>query len=335
MGKILQGSADVKLTECKFCASTDIVKNGSWYGTQRWLCRNCGRAFVDNKALPKMKHPVDMVANALSMYFRGMSERQITNHFKQQYGYAPNRATIYRWVQKMAKIAIDEAYNHTPEVGDTWVADETNLFIGGDRYWLFDIIDTKTRFLLATRLTPTRSIDDVRVLVEKAAQRAGKPPKTIRTDSMSSYEDGIELAFGSETKHVKTKGLTAEINTNIIERWHGTLKDRIKVLRGFKQVPSALTIIEGWLTHYNFFRPHESLNDRTPAQAAGITAQFQNWADVVQSQKGIIGKPEAYKVAVPKQVIMSKVKPTRKRRHKIPKSKISPKPKQKEIRINR
>ncbi len=28
---------------------------------------------------------------------------------------------------------------------------------------------------------------------------------------------------------------------------------------------------------YNFFRPHMALDDRTPAEAAGISLPFRNW----------------------------------------------------------
>ena len=34
--------------------------------------------------------------------------------------------------------------------------------------------------------------------------------------------------------------------------------------------------------YYNYFRPHTSLKDKTPAQAAGIKFPFRNWKDVVE-----------------------------------------------------
>ncbi len=40
--------------------------------------------------------------------------------------------------------------------------------------------------------------------------------------------------------------------------------------------------MDGWLVHYNFFRPHMSLNDRTPASVAGIRFPYRNWKDVVE-----------------------------------------------------
>jgi putative transposase len=60
------------------------------------------------------------------------------------------------------------------------------------------------------------------------------------------------------------------IQPNVIERFQGTLKDRTKVMRGFKKPATAQHILEGWLVYYNYLRPHESLNDATPAQVAGI-----------------------------------------------------------------
>jgi putative transposase len=308
--------------QCKFCGSSNLVRNGTYNNVQRWYCRDCKRGFIDNKALPRMKHPIRMVASVLSMYMRGLSEKDIQEHLKINWEYTPTNATIFRWVQRMTKIAGDKLEQYQPKVGDTWVADETCIFIGGQKYWLFDLIDEKTRFLLATHLTPTRNISDAKTLVEKAAHKAGKAPKVIITDSLRAYIDGIELAFGSETKHIQTKGLTAEINTNIIERWHGTLKDRTRIMRGFKNVDSAITTLDGWVNHYNFLRPHESLNNKTPAEVANIDYPYKTWLDIVNSQQGIIHKPERRQLPKVKQTELIKIR--KRRRRRLPRHKISP-----------
>lgn len=148
--------------------------------------------------------------------------------------------------------------------------------------WFWDIIDDKTRFLLASHMSLTRITRDARILVERAARRAGKTPKVIITDKLQAYLDGIELAFGAETRHLPAKKLTTSDGTQIIERFHGTLKARTKVMRGMKKRETARLIMDGWLVHYNFFRPHESLRDKTPAEKAGIKFPFKNWLDVVR-----------------------------------------------------
>jgi hypothetical protein len=119
-------------------------------------------------------------------------------------------------------------------------------------------------------------------------------PKQVLTDKLAAYLDGVELAFGADTEHIRSKGFTIQPNTNLIERFHGTLKDRTKVMRGLKNVESAIQFTEGWLVHYNFFRPHSVLGDKTPAEAAGLQSPYKNWADIVNS-----GKPQIRVVETP------------------------------------
>lgn len=266
--------------QCKFCGSKRIVRYGHYQNVQRWYCKDCKRKFVDNDAPPKMKTPAVQIASALSTFYEGMSLNAIRRHLEQTYKNYPSDSTVYAWIVKYTKIAVAEAKKYTPIVGDTWVADETVLKIQGN-IWFWDIIDSKTRYLLASHLSTSRTTHDARVLMARAAQRAEKAPKVVITDKLQAYLDGIELNFGAETKHIAAKGLTAQTNTNLIERFHGTLKARTKVMRGMKKRETAKLIMDGWLVHYNFFRPHEGLRNKTPAEKALIRFPFSNWLDVV------------------------------------------------------
>jgi len=174
------------------------------------------------------------------------------------------------------------AQNLDVHVGDTWVADETVLKLDkGIQIWFWDIEDSKIRFLLASHMSVTRGIQDAKQLMMKAYQTAKKHPRAIITDKLAAYLDGIELVFGADAKHVQSKGFTVEPNTNLIERFHGTLKARTKVMRGMHNRETARLIMDGWLVHYNFFRPHESLADRTPASVAKASFPYYSWKDVV------------------------------------------------------
>lgn len=269
---------------CKYCGSRHIVRYGHYRGTQYWWCKNCKRKFVHNDALPRMKTPIIRVASALSMFYEGMSLHGIRRNLEQTYRSYPSNSTIYEWVVRFTKVAIASAKDYKPNVGDTWIADETVLKIEGKNTWFWDIIDDKTRFLLASHISLTRTTRDARILVERARARTGQIPKVIITDKLQAYLDGIELAFGAETRHLPSKSLTARPGTQLIERFHGTLKARTEVMRGLKTRKSAKLITDGWLVHYNFFRPHEALGDKTPAQKAGIRFPFQNWLDVVKGK---------------------------------------------------
>ena len=65
---------------------------------------------------------------------------------------------------------------------------------------------------------------------------------------------------------------------------NGTLRERVKVQRGWKSWESQ--IAEGQRIHYNFVKPHQALEGQTPAQRAGIQIQ-NNWGNLLeQALKG-------------------------------------------------
>jgi putative transposase len=276
--------------KCKYCGSANVVRFGHSKQKQRLLCRDCKRTFMDTDALAGMKTPSDQVASALNMYYEGMSLNAVRRHLQQTHNNYPSDSTVYEWVIRFTKQAIEQTKDYKPEVGNVWVADETVLDIGGQKVWFWDIIDAKTRFLLASHMSTKRTTADALTLMKLAEQRAGKVPELVFTDKLQAYTDGIEIAWGADTKHIPSKGFVKPMNTNIIERFHGSLKGRTKVMRGFKSIKTAKLILDGWLVHYNFFRPHETLKGKTPAERAGLKLPFKNWMDVVTRPTAITPK---------------------------------------------
>jgi hypothetical protein len=62
---------------------------------------------------------------------------------------------------------------------------------------------------------------------------------------------------------------------------HGTVKDRTKVMRGLKSFESTKALLEGFTIHYNYVRPHQSLDNRTPAQVARTQAP-STWRGLIE-----------------------------------------------------
>jgi len=274
------------LTECKYCGSPNVIKFGTFQGIQRYWCKGCKRKFADNRALPTMKTPIEHVSSALSCYFGGMPLDAIQRHLQQQYNAYYTEMGIYNWVRRFSQEAINRVATFQPIVGDTWIADETVLKVGGRNIWFFDVIDEKTRYLLASRLSTRRTIKEAALVMNEAKRRAGKSPKRILTDKLAAYIDGIDLVFGADTKHIRSKPFTDVNSTNVIERFHGTLKDRTKVVRGFKNMDTARLLTQAWLVHYNFFKEHTTLGDVPPAVKMGATP-VKDWAEVVSGTKAL------------------------------------------------
>ncbi|MGB9023459.1 MAG: hypothetical protein WCC94_08500 [Candidatus Bathyarchaeia archaeon] len=77
-------------------------------------------------------------------------------------------------------------------------------------------------------------------------------------------------------------GLQGRLNNNRTERYHGTLKERTKIMLVIKKPDSP--IIEGQRIYYNHIRPHQGLNGKTPAQAAGIELDLgvNKWEAIIK-----------------------------------------------------
>jgi transposase-like protein len=258
---------------CKNCGSHKVVRFGTYKGIQRYWCKDCQRKFKADDTLFHMKTPANQVSSALNMYYEGMSIKAIRRLLQQEYNNAPSTATIYEWVMKYTQYATDSIKGYQPKVGDTWICDETVLEIDGQNVWFWDVIDEKTRYLLASRLSQSRTTRDAQTLMNRAIKTAGKTPKTFITDKLKSY---LDVRYGKDTEHLLGSPFSVEVNTSVIERFHGTLKDRTKVMRGLKNIETAHDFTQGWLVHYNYLRPHEALDDKTPAKVAKINYPYKN-----------------------------------------------------------
>ena len=75
----------------------------------------------------------------------------------------------------------------------------------------------------------------------------------------------LSILFLDATSHIRLSG---DLNTNIMERLHGTRRDREKVVKGLKKEETPF--IEGQEIFYNFVRKHMGLKGLTPAQASNV-----------------------------------------------------------------
>lgn len=319
----MEEGAGGSLVICKYCQSTNVRKFGWYKDTQLYYCNDCKRKFVPNASLFHMKTPANQVSSALDMYYKGLSITEIREHVQQEYGNTPSGSTVFEWVQKYTDGAVKEAEKCRPKVGSVWIADET--YVRVDRHskgqqavdnpyskskkakWLvfWDIIDADTRFLLASHITTTRGTQDAKILMETAARRAGKLPRAVVTDKLAAYLDGIELAYGAGSKHRQGGPFDVVNNTNLIERLHGTIKERTKVMRGLRTAETAKRFLDGWAVYYNYMKPHESLDSKTPAEAAKCDYAFRDWADIIR-----MAKPQVQVLMTPSKVEVLPASPT-------------------------
>jgi len=85
---------------------------------------------------------------------------------------------------------------------------------------------------------------------------------------------------------VKLKNIREGTNNNIVERLHGTVKERLKVMRGLDRDETAQRMLEANRIYYNYLRPHQALNGKTPAEKAGIDLRLEGNKWIALIRKG-------------------------------------------------
>ena len=268
---------------CPECDADHVIKIGKQSGEQRYLCRDCNKKFRAGGKAEGRKMDAELMGSAIRDFYTGKSYKQIAEGLKEEYDLEkePSKATIYEWVRDYTDRAVAKMQDHKARTGGDWVADELLVDVGGKKMWLWNVMDAKTRYILASHLTPWRDAQAARVVLRKAALAADAPPKTITSDKLRSYIQPIRDVL-PEAEHIQSEGIRASVNNNLSERLQGTFRDRIKTLRGMDSQKTGQRYLDGWTLTYNLFRGHEALGNKTPEERAKVAPPFREWADVVK-----------------------------------------------------
>lgn len=270
---------------CKNCGSTKTIKKGKVNHQQRYRCKECGKTFIDNGNFTHMRHQKHIIGFALDLYFEGMSVRKIEKQIQYLFKVKVSPVSIYKWITKYSTLTKQYTDSLKADLSDIWHVDETAIKIKGKQKWFWEIIDEKTRFMVAEHLSNSRTIKDSKILFKEARSRCIKKPRIIYADGCFAYRKGFNLYFGDCGKYsklIQNVGINGRVHQNMIERLHGTLKDMIRSRRGMDQMDKTGAMLDGWFVYYNFLRPHSSLGGKTPAQAAGIELNLENrWESLI------------------------------------------------------
>lgn len=258
---------------CK-CGSADVVQNGKRHNKSgpvtRWLCRACGATFTGRDGYHKRRAEPKTIAIALDLYFSGLSFRKVREHIAQVHGLRVSPMTIYRWVTHYSNLAAKWMDAQGARTGDRWHVDETVVNVNGDPRYFWNVMDSKTRFLLATHISEARGMQTTCTPLKKAKKATPDRPSEVLTDGMMAYPRAVHRTLGPGV-HRRVPSIKAKDSNNRIERLHGTQRERTKVMRAYDNDQGAAALGEGSRVHYNLVRDHQALGT-TPGEAAGLEA---------------------------------------------------------------
>jgi transposase-like protein len=233
-----------------------------------------------------MKHNPQGITTAMQLYFSGESLRNTARSLR-LLGVQVSHQTGYNWIEKYTALMAKYLDKITPQVSDTWRADELYVKIRGNMKYLYAMTDNDTRFWLAQEVADTKGTADIRPLFKQAKIKAGKKPHTLITDGAFNFESAFRSAFRVENKYQAIKHLRhvrfqGDLNNQKMERMNGEIRDRERVVRGVKRDDSPL--LTGIQIYHNFVRPHMGLDGRTPSELAGIEVRgTDKWLTLIQN----------------------------------------------------
>ena len=282
---------DIPVTsKCLVCGSSHIQKWGFRYRKngmriQRYKCMTCRHRWETNlnPAFASMRVNPKAIMVALDLYFKGISLRKIQDHLRQFEQTNVSFVAVYKWIRKYVTLMEQYAKILRPQLSGVWHADEMKVNVHGQWQWLWNIMDSDTRYILASHVAQGRGAAEAQEtfqIAKKNSNPEGEPTFLI-TDGLASYQSAASREFRN-TVHIAKVGIQGEVNNNRIERLHGTMRERNKVMRAIKKPDSPF--IEGQRIYYNHIRPHQGLNGKTPAEAAGLESQLgQNkWLGLIR-----------------------------------------------------
>jgi len=272
---------------CDRCGSIPVIKRGvrkTKHGIrQRYECKECGRRFT-YEPIKHRKATTKLIALTMDLYFKELSLRKITDTIYQFYGIKLHHETVRIWINTFMGKINEHVNKLEPNVGDTWLVDEQKVKSDGDWVWSWNAMDKETRFLIANAVTYHRNDLSAQKVLRKARETVKGNPKDIITDGLASYPKAIRTVFEGNVNHIGGVGIRDRINNNILERYHGTYRERDKVMRGLEGKETASQMLENYRTYYNFVRKHSALDNKTPSEIAGINLNLgrNKWMGLIE-----------------------------------------------------
>ena len=280
----------VSVSQCLFCYSGNITKDGlrhNKYGSiQKFQCKDCKKYFTINIGFEKMKHDPKGITTAMQLYFSGESLRNVARSLR-LIVMDVSHQTVYNWIEKY--IGQMEKYldKITPQVGDTWRADEVFIKFSGNMKYLYALMDDETRFWIAQQVSDNKHKDDVSQMLRDGKNLTGKKPDVFITDGAYNFHLAHMQEFRGHARkdrtiHIQHIHFKNDMNNNKMERLNGEIRDREKVMRGLKKMDTP--ILKGYEIYHNYMRNHIALDGKTPAQACGIEVNGDNkWITLIQN----------------------------------------------------
>jgi len=248
-----------------------------------------------------MRSSPEKITCAIDLFYRGLSTREVQEHFKAFYPHNSDHSTILRWIRKFSLKIANFTDKLKVNTGSYMEVDEMEYHrrknhkrkLGIDKNWLINAIDVKTRFMVSSKYAKHRSKKEIKEVLSRIKEKANisKPKLKITTDGLQLYEDCIKKVWGYynlKKELIEHKVVTQSKGEGFniwVERLHNTIRQRTQNFRGLHgSVESAYALMKGYEIFYNFINKHGALNGKSPSELVIPSLQFKTpnrWLELI------------------------------------------------------
>lgn len=279
--------------KCPHCGSGRVIKAGElknkYLTKQGYRCKDCRRFFVERDGFEHRSYPKHIILQALHLYAEGLSLEKVRDFLWQHHGFSPADSTMLDWVKCYSKVLHRLLRRLKPRVKGRVHVDELVVSVNRNRYNVLHAVDSKTRYCFESELERSRDTEAYERFFKRLKRRLKRQIRAIfRRERRKPLKLRELLTFVSDkwwaikrafNRHlyriarlihgvpIACKRFGLRFNNNPVERHNQDVKQRYKVMRGFKSFSSAKAFLRLYTAIYNFVRHGKR---ETPAHRAGV-----------------------------------------------------------------
>ena len=230
----------------------------------------------------------------------GISARKTAFILKNVFGIGASYQTILNYTQHAAYYCHKFNFAKKSTVENIQAGDETYIKIKGENAYVFFFISGKNlRTISAYHVADSRDTQPAIIAMDEAFRTADPDEiKIAVTDGNPSYQAAIHFLNSAQEdgnkiflkKVIGLQNLDSESEEfrpfkQIVERLNRTYKHHVRAANGFSSYNGAVVLTTLFVTHYNFIRPHSSLNYNVPVpiwELENIPTIQGKWAQIIK-----------------------------------------------------
>jgi putative transposase len=205
------------------------------------------------------------------MYFRIRKEGLPWNHKRIHRVYKLLKLNMKRKGKRRLPIRILHPLEAVNRINVSWSMDfMSDALLSGRKFRVLNLLDDFNREALAIEVDTSLRAERVIRVLEQIVKWRGKPQR-IRVDNGPEFVSS-KLGLWCEEHHINLQFIQPgkPSQNAYIERFNGSFRRDVLDAYLFETLAQVRVLAEEWMDDYNYDRPHDALNGRSPADMLAV-----------------------------------------------------------------